>query len=98
MKTLSIRVPDDLEERLDEEARLAGKRRSELARDALDRFVDESRRERFMAEMRRAAEFLSKDPEAVAENRRISDEFAAADAESLEIAEGPEIEPETWWD
>ncbi len=98
MKTLSIRVPDDLEQRLDEEARLAGKRRSELARDALDRFLDESRRQRFMAEMRRASEFLSTDSDAVAEVRRLSGEFADADAESLEIAEGPDTEYDKWWD
>jgi predicted transcriptional regulator len=98
MKTLSIRVPDEIEERLDEEARLAGKRKSELARDALGRFLDERERERVMAEMRRALEFLSSDPDAVAEIREISEEFAVADAESLEIAEGPGVELEKWWD
>jgi predicted DNA-binding protein len=33
MKTLSIRVPDELEERLDAEAHRVGKRKSEMARD-----------------------------------------------------------------
>lgn len=97
MKTLSIRVPDELEERLDEEARLTGKRKSELARDVLGRFLDERERERLLAEMLRAAEFISTDPDAVAETRRISEELAVADAESLEIAEGSGVEYEKWW-
>jgi predicted DNA-binding protein len=98
MKTLSIRVPDELEERLDAEAHRVGKRKSEMARDVLGRFLDERERERVMAEMLRAARFLSSDPDAVAENRQISEEFAVADAESLEIAEGPDVEFEKWWD
>lgn len=98
MKTLSIRVPDELEERLDEEARLAGKRKSELARVALDRFLEESRRERLLARMRAAARFLRTDPGAATEIREISDEFSDADAESLEIGEGPGADDERWWD
>jgi hypothetical protein len=78
--------------------REVGKRKSEMARDVLGRFLDERERERVMAEMLRAARFLSSDPDAVAENRQISEEFAVADAESLEIAEGPDVEFEKWWD
>ena len=93
MKNLSIRVPDELEERLEQEARETGKRRSELAREALDSFLDHSEKRRFMRDMVAAARELRGDPEA----RAVQEEFAAADAEALEIAEGPAPDEDSWW-
>lgn len=94
MRNLSIRVPDELEERLDREARESGKRRSELAREALDTFLDESEKRRFMREIAAAARELRGDPEV----RAVQEDFAAADAEALEIAEGPTPDDgEQWW-
>jgi len=96
MTTLSIRVPRRLEERLAREARLTGKGRSEVARQALDRYLDESDKKRFLQEMRRAARELRGDPE----TRAVQQEFAQADAEALEIAEGSaaDSDSERWWD
>lgn len=95
MRNLSIRVPDELEERLDREARNTGKRRSELAREALDTFLDESEKRRFMRQIAAAARELRGDPEI----RAVQEDFAAAaDAEALEIAEGPTPDDgERWW-
>jgi metal-responsive CopG/Arc/MetJ family transcriptional regulator len=96
MKTISIRVPEETDRRLAEEARIEGKRRSDLARDALDRYLDESERKRFMAGMVAAAARLAGDPEA----RAVEEDFAAADAEALEIAEGPSAADDegAWWE
>lgn len=49
--TLSIRFPEDLEKKLDQEARLAHKRRSELVREAVQEYVLRRESERFMQEM-----------------------------------------------
>lgn len=96
MKTLSIRVPNELEERLEVEARATGRRRSEVARKALDRYLEETEKERFLREMRRAARELRGDPE----TRAVQEEFAQADVEALEIAEGPGAteDLERWWE
>jgi metal-responsive CopG/Arc/MetJ family transcriptional regulator len=89
-------MPRELEERLAREARLTGTGRSEVARQALDRYLDESEKERFLRDMRRAARELRGDPE----TRAVQEEFAQADAEALEIAEGSaaDRDAERWWD
>jgi alkanesulfonate monooxygenase SsuD/methylene tetrahydromethanopterin reductase-like flavin-dependent oxidoreductase (luciferase family)/Arc/MetJ-type ribon-helix-helix transcriptional regulator len=43
MQNLSIRLPEDVERRLDEEARVSGRSRSEVARDAIADFLDPDR-------------------------------------------------------
>lgn len=51
MSTLSIRFPDDLERKLEEEARHARKGRSELVREAVREYVQRREQERFMQDM-----------------------------------------------
>lgn len=95
MRTLSIRIPDALEERLEREAKVAHRKRSDLVREAVGRYLEELERERFTSEMVRAANAVSRDPEI----ERVAKEFAEAEAEALERAEAPvSLVAETeWW-
>lgn len=101
MSNISIRLPDDLENKLGEEARRAHKKRSELAREAIADYLQRVEHERFMSEMRRAAKALYSNPEAVEEARQIQQDFDAVD-HSFERLEEEEraagIDPQKkWW-
>ena len=82
MSTLSIRLSDDLDERLSEESRLASQPKSLLVRTALEQFLTGRRRERLFARLSAAA----------AATEIGATEFAAEalpfDNESLSLAEG----------
>lgn len=60
MSTLSIRIPQALNKRLISEARLEGKGRSELAREAIADFLYRRERERFMDNIVRAARTIGR--------------------------------------
>jgi predicted transcriptional regulator len=97
MATLSIRLSEALEEKLDQEARLRESTRSEVAREALADYLRRRERERFMAEIVEEARQLKGDPETL----RLVEEWLPIDNEAMEIAEGrapgdPEDEP--WWE
>jgi metal-responsive CopG/Arc/MetJ family transcriptional regulator len=104
MSTLTLRLPDELDERLNRFAALEKISRSELARTALDSFLREQERERLMADMEAAFRVLASNPEARAESLAIAEEFLPLDNEALDIAEGrkpgeawPEELGEVWW-
>ncbi|MDO9226026.1 MAG: ribbon-helix-helix protein, CopG family [Pseudomonadota bacterium] len=104
MSTLTLRLPDELDERLNRCAALEDISRSELARTALDSFLGELERKRFMADMVSAARVLATNPEARAESIAIAEEFLPLENEVLDIAEGrkpgdpwPEELGERWW-
>ena len=100
MGTLTLRLPEKLDARLSEFAKLADTSRSELARTALEKFLREMEREKLLAGMVEAARFLATDPEARAESIAIVEEFLPLDNEALDIAEGRKSgdpEPEQWW-
>lgn len=100
MGTLTLRLPEKLDQQLTVLAAQTHQNRSELARTALEKFLREMEREKFMAEMVEAARFLATNPEARAESFAIAEEFAVADSEALDIAEGRkpgDPEPEQWW-
>ena len=97
MRTLSVRLPDPLDRKLDHEARDEGKSRSALAREAIAEFVARRERERFLATLVEEARELRDDPE----SRRIGEEFLAAENEALEVAEGAaegHDADERWWE
>lgn len=100
MKMLSLRVPDDLEARLACEARLTGRRRSEVARDALDRFLKESERERFLSEIVEDAQKLHADDSARHEMIEIAEELLPLENEVLESSEGEDATSGDgpWWE
>jgi predicted transcriptional regulator len=55
MPTLTMRLDDDLDQRLSREAELAAETRSELARRAIEEFLSRRQRQRFLDEIARAA-------------------------------------------
>jgi len=99
MSNISIRLPDDLEARLDREARLAGKKRSELAREAIISYLRRCERARLIGEMAREARALYSDPTGQYENREVAGEGLEDWLDSIEQEERDAgVDPdERWW-
>ncbi len=85
MQTLTIRLSDELEQGLEEEARLSRRPSTELAEEAIAAFLDERRRDRFQDSLARAADALGRDRETL----DLAEEFLPLDNEALELAEAP---------
>ena len=88
MPALSLRLPDELEHRLEEEAHREGVPRSEVARQAISDYLGRRERERFMNEL-------------VAE-ARAGYGIAAVRDEALALAEDALVsddgtDEERWW-
>ena len=104
MPALSLRLSDELDHRLEEEAQHEGLPRSEVARQAISEFLARRERERFMAEMVAEARTAYADKAIRSEAIVISEEFLETDNEALDKAEGRDPgEPgsgksdEKWW-
>lgn len=99
MTAISLRLPDEIETRLSEEARLEGCPRSEVARAAIVEYLDRREKERFMAEMVAAAQALANDPEARREALEMADDLAGEHLDAIIAAErAAGIDPgEKWW-
>jgi len=104
MNAISIRLPDDLEQRLDAEATLIGRPRSEVIREALTSFLAERERARFMAEYAAEAAAMYRDPLVRQEALEIAEAFLPLENEALDRAEGrtpgeswPEETGQRWW-
>ena len=100
MGTLTLRLPEKLDQQLTVLAAQNHQNRSELARTALEKFVRDQEREQLLAGMVEAFRFLATNPAARAESIAIAEEFAVADSEALDISEGRkpgDPEPEQWW-
>ncbi len=63
MANLRLRLPEDLESRLDDEAKREGLRRSEVARTAIAEFLDRRERERTIDAFVEEARAAYSDPE-----------------------------------
>ena len=83
MSTLSLRLSKELDARLSEESRLAGQPKSLVAREALEQFLAERRRDRLLARFIRAAAAID-----AAGALAIAQEALPLDNESLSLAEG----------
>jgi predicted DNA-binding protein len=81
MGTLNVRLDDALDHRLAREAEVASQTRSELARDAIAAYLDQRERDRFRADIARAARADRSDALAIAQ------EALGTDNEALELAE-----------
>ena len=91
MGALSLRLPDEVEARLAAEARREGVARSEVARVAILEFLDRRERDRFLADIARAALARGTD-----EALSVAEEALPFDNEALAIAEGRSVqEPKT---
>ena len=104
MTAISLRLPEELEARLSEEAELEGKPRSEIAREAIADYLVRRERERFMAELVAEMREWLQDEAAVRESRDLAEEAMVTDNEALDLAEGrkpgepwPEELGERWW-
>jgi len=83
MPSFSIRLPDELEERLVQEARLENKPRSELVREAIAEYVTHRERERFVGELAAAARALSQDRETRSEVLEIEEDLIEEGLDAL---------------
>lgn len=85
MHTLTIRLSDELEQELDEEARLSRRPSVELAEKAITSFLEERRQDRFREALARAADALGRDRETL----DLAEELLPLDNEALELGEAP---------
>jgi metal-responsive CopG/Arc/MetJ family transcriptional regulator len=104
MVAVSLRLPDDLERKLSQEASLSGQPRSQLIREALENLLSRRERERVVAAMVAAAKVLAADPDALVEARAVAADFFPAENEALALAEGHApgtggkgAQDERWW-
>ena len=104
MPAFSLRLPEDLQRRLGEEARHCGQPRSELIREALEELLRRREQERFRAGLAAAAAALASEPSARAESLDVAAEFPPADGEALALAEKAVSQERTgqrsaapWW-
>ena len=86
MPLVSIRLPDDVESRLNAEAERTQRPKSEIARDAIIDYLRRVERGRFLAEIARAARDRGDD-----EALETATEALRFDNESLAIAEGSAV-------
>ncbi len=99
MAAISLRLPDEVEIRLTEEARLEGRPRSEVVREAIVEYVARRERERFMEEMVAAARTLAADPASRQEMLEIAEDTVDDGLDTI-IAEerATDIAPDNkWW-
>ena len=82
MSILSIRLNDRLNARLSEEARLARQPKSLIARIALEQFLADRHRERFLARMTKAAKAIDSEHAAA-----VAEEALPFDNEALALTE-----------
>jgi predicted transcriptional regulator len=87
MTALSLRMPGELERRLEMEARRAGVPRSEIARTAIEELLDRRERERYLSDFVAEARATYGDSRIREESTALADEALPLDNEALEIAE-----------
>ncbi len=78
MPLISLRLPDDLDTRLDRAARASGRAKSELARDAIALYLDKRRQAAFISDYVRSA--LG---ESSADTRQLAADFLPLENEAL---------------
>jgi len=88
MPALSLRLPEELDHRLGEEAHLEGLPRSEVVRQAISDFLARREKERFMAELVAEAHTAYADESIRRAALEMAEEGIATGNEALNIAEG----------
>jgi len=89
MAIISLRLPEELDQKLTHEAQRSNRPRSEVARDAIALYLDGLERERFLSGMESAARTLALDPDARSEALQTARDFLPLDNESLALGERP---------
>jgi len=82
MTTISLRLPDALSQRLEQEMASSHQSRSELIRLALENFLHERQQQRLLAAFAAEAALLDRE-----EITAVADDFADAEEQALERAE-----------
>ncbi|MBI4756026.1 MAG: ribbon-helix-helix protein, CopG family [Betaproteobacteria bacterium] len=99
MSALSLRLPDDIDLRLEQEAVVEGRSRSEVARAAIVEYLERREKERFMAEMVEEARRAYSNPAIRREAREIADDVVDDGLDAIIADERTAgIDPdEKWW-
>ncbi len=105
MAAISLRLPDDIEARLNEEPGSSNTRVPKpRAPPSIVEYLERRERERFMAELVREARIAFGDPNRKREALEIAEEGVELSNEALDAAEGralgepwPEVRGEQWW-
>ncbi len=104
MSMLNIRLTDQIEQQLSEEARRENRTRSEIARDALSWYLTEIEKKRFMDQLLEEAREAYANENIRQEAKEIAEEFLPLENEVLDIAEDlksgklqHEAPGEKWW-
>lgn len=87
MAGFSLRLPENLESRLDDEARREGVARSEIARTAIAEFLARKERQRTIAAFVAEARAAYADPKIRKEALTLAEEAVPLDNEGLRVAE-----------
>jgi predicted transcriptional regulator len=87
MAGFSLRLPEDLESRLDDEARREGVARSEVARTAIAEFLERKERQRYLAAFVAEARAAYADPKIRKEALALAEDAVPLDNEGLRVAE-----------
>jgi predicted DNA-binding protein len=87
MSAISLRIPDELEHRLEQESRHAGVPRSEIARTAIEAYLDRVERDRFLTGFIAEARATYGDSTNRMEALELAEEALLTDNEVLDQAE-----------
>ena len=98
MVLISIRIPDPLEYRLEQEALHSGKVRSEIVREAIAAYVDRKEHERILSALASSARALAEDRESRTEAKQLDDLLSEDGLGLLKAAEMDDESKEgPWW-
>ncbi|MGM0411842.1 MAG: ribbon-helix-helix protein, CopG family [Pseudomonadota bacterium] len=97
MVTLNVRLPRELEERLEEEARRTGLTRSQLTREAIGEFLERRERARREEHLAAAARIINDDPALNREAREMAQDFPPLEDEvGVETAALERLRNQSW--
>lgn len=88
MSTLNLRLTDQIDQQLSQEAQRENRTRSEVAREALAWYLTEMEKNRFMNQLVEEARAAYSNKDIRREALEIAEEFLPAENEALDIAEG----------
>lgn len=91
MSTLSLRIPDELDERLNREAHRENRSRSELLREAVIEYLERKEKQRFLSDFVAEARAGYGNADIARDARTIADDFDAVERGA------PDDGEEKWW-
>lgn len=91
MSTVSLRIPDDLDEKLNQAARRENRSRSELLREAVTEYLERKEKERFLNDFVAEAREGYGNADITHDARTIADDFFELENEALDGTD------EKWW-